>query len=340
MMISKYNFKHTQSKGILLICFIFVYSFFAQTANAFTENELKEKYLLHKYQNQITKDNKGYNFKTQDGNAISLSYCKRNSYCKGQHFIFKDFIEDKYLVFKKTDGGAHWDGYAVVNVINGDMAELSDFPYFTPDYTKFVSIRSGGESDSAKIELYEINNNKFQLSFKIDRGYCISMQFNSWNANLVKIGNISNNCFDDGKKKSSAVLEYNQNLKKWEYKEKELKIKRLDRDKLDNFEKRFPEIRNYYSDKDLVRSLLKERYVSIRFINKELFDDKEIIIDASRSIASNFKYASDRIKNDKEFVIFIIRNINKGIYRHLPQHLKESSKIEEIYKNSKSKLTY
>ena len=87
------------------------------------------------------------------------------------------------------------------------------------------------------------------------------------------------------------------------------------------------------SDREFIVKLLKNKcdYPIVKYMNKSLRNDKEIILLSIKLDSYNFKYASKELKNDKYFCIEAMK-VKKSVYQYFSLEMQEDVDILAIKK--------
>lgn len=282
-----------------------------------------EQYLLDKFKNFISKDAGSYEVKTKKGTKIKLEntfVCVQNSnaclYKAKETNWLLDVVNNRYIIFKhftceKGGDGCSLDvSYRIIDIESGKEIKVESYPHFSPDYKKISTVYQSGNGDSVNV-----TNVCFVESGKCETVPPYEMQdpsatdlkiitpaviFHSW-INNNEIEFYVQELIDIIYPK--LILSYNSRLKQFEYRvlertEKEVSNYSKKDEAADVFEKRYPDIRNYFSDKKIVLPMLKSQSTTARYIDKKLLDDKEVALEAAKSNDCNIKYLSERLQAD------------------------------------------
>ena len=216
--------------------------------------------------NQIIKSDQGYTIKENVGYSVIANSGKEVHLIDDSEYgdmmqshYFIEVIKDKYAIFHNV--GWEWGKFIIINLESGRMLSLNDYPIFSSDLTKVISL-DANERDGSSIELYELANNDFQLLFKKGHEEYYLPDFHSWiNNNEIRIEDTrwikdENAKFGQRLGIKNMILSYNEILKEWEYKEttekfsKEEKISPIDRSQFQKKQKlKISDLKNAYEKK-------------------------------------------------------------------------------------------
>lgn len=293
---------------LAIILFSIIFHLAPKTLSA---NVFEETFLLKKYPQILKKE--GFIIHIKNGENIVLHDRIINKY--EPHLIadtLVDVFDNRYAIFFDS---FYVDAllYNIIDLESGNQITTSSYPNFSFDKLKFVSVRSDENSYSA-IDLYEFNqvektyNKIFTYGSKDNEIYFLPY-FVKWiDNNKVLIKDTRYVKTHDNKEKMDTLdmeLVYEKKLKKWQYRQstenfKYNKNQFYEHARPFDFEKRFPEIRDFFKDKEYVISIIKNnKNILVKNIHHSLYDDKDVMCLAIRSNILNKKYLSTKLKKVK-----------------------------------------
>ncbi|MES2677708.1 MAG: DUF4116 domain-containing protein [Pseudomonadota bacterium] len=313
-------------KRIFAILFILLLA--PQQLYAASISSFVEYYLLQKFPKNITRNGDEYTIRANSGKIIKMQNCNDlvGDKCEGdnwKYYSLQDVIDNRYVIFELR--GQH---YEVTDLNLGNQIITRGFPNFSPDRTRIIAVEAN-EMDGSSIDLYEMKNGKYQLVFEKGDGEYYLPEFHSWkNNDVIRIEDehwIEDKTVPFGQRMGvvNMVLSYNKKTAKWECKKTNKKFPIIKTDEeVNDFEKRFPDIRSFFTDKKLVLSMLKGRETNVKYISKKLFDDAKVMRAAVKSNIGNVQYISPRLAGDVNFMTSLLE-IDTYTFKYASEKLRD-----------------
>ena len=278
-------------------------------------NPFKEYYLLQKYSKYVKKDKDGYKIYPDNGKVIEFKSRKssdRYNDWTDDHYTFENYLKDiGYFIF--SVGFVEDYAYLLINKNNGQQYWMPQYPTFLPD--KKI-IFSPGLSDTDVEE-------RLATAYKVLPDKLEKIEF----PNFLSAEKHLN--YDQMNEYEAATV------KKFETKEEIEAIKKLmavtDRKVVIEIVQNYPSVirdvnSNYRDDEEIMAMVISQDPPLIGSASDRLKNDKKFILNNAKPLYLVMEGVSDQLKDDEEFVITVLKD-SGVVLKYVSNRLKDDEEV-------------